>query len=371
MILRKILFLTPNLGSGGGGAERQIVTVALLMHEKGYNVEFLCYCEGSFYVPVLIEKNIPIHWKVANNYLKRMFLVRQFIRNGNYDVVISFLETPNFLNNFSAIGGKSWKVITGERSAKESTFNSRRGKIFAWFQRYSDYIVCNSNNAKGIWEKNYPQYKNKLSVIYNPVLLPEIASKYIPKRDGKIHIVIAASYQYLKNPIGLINALSLLNNEEREKIRIDWYGSKNISGYGSKAYDESSLLINQNNLDNIIFLHKETSIIYNKMNEADIIALFSSVEGLPNAICEGMMLGKPIIMTRVSDYGKLVDDSNGFLCDWDNVHSIKNVLIDAITLNETRLIEMGRISNEKAISMFSSNVIVENWINLITDESKN
>lgn len=369
--MQKILFLTPNLGSGGGGAERQIVTVALLMHEKGYNVGFLCYCEGNFYAPVLIERNIPIHWKVANNYLKRMFLVRQFIRNGNYDVVISFLETPNFLNNFSAIGGKSWKVITGERSAKESTFNSRRGKIFAWFQRYSDAIVCNSNNAKEMWMKYYPQYKNKLTTIYNTVTLPKITSEYIPKRDGKIHIIIAASYQYLKNPIGLIKALALLNNEEREKIRVDWYGRKEVTKGNTKAYDEAKNIINQINLNNIISLNEETKDVANKMNEADFVALFSSVEGLPNTICEGMTLGKPIIMTQVSDYKVLVDNSNGFLCDWNNIESIKNVLIDAITLNETRLIEMGRISNKKAISMFSSNVIVEKWINLISNESKN
>lgn len=222
----KVLFLSPNLGREGGGAERQIVTVGCLLKDAGFDVEYLYYADGDFYAPILEEKQIPIKCKLLPNYLKRMFYVRTFIRKGNYDVVISFLETPNFLNNFAAVGGKSWKVITGERSAQKRTFLSRKGKIFCWFQRYADYIVCNSDNAKKLWITYYPQYENKLVTIYNNVTLRSVSSSYIPKRDGRVHIVVAASYQNVKNAIGLVNALALLNEQERGKIHVDWYGKK-------------------------------------------------------------------------------------------------------------------------------------------------
>ena len=364
--MKKILFLAMGLGSGG--AERQMVTIARLLKEKGYDITFLCYSQEDFYAHLLEKEKIPIVWKVENNYLKRIIKVRKHIRKGSYDVVISFLETPNFLNNFSAIGGKSWKVITGERSAKESTFHSRRGKIFAWFQRYSDAIVCNSNNAKQMWENYYPQYKNKLTTIYNTVTLPEITSEYIPRKDGKTHIIVAASYQYLKNPIGLIKALALLNNEERDKIRVSWYGSKNVSIYGTKAYNESLEIVNQHNLNNVISLNEENNNIANKMNEADVVALFSSVEGLPNTICEGMMIGKPIILTKVSDYKDLVDETNGFICDWDNIQSIKSVLSALISMPNIQIIEMGEQSILKAKEMFSKGIVLNKWINIIENQ---
>ena len=114
------------------------------------------------------------------------------------------------------------KVITGERSSNESKFSNFRGKLFAWFQRYSDFIVCNSENAKGMWIREYPQYKKKLKTIYNTAELQEVTSLYLPKREGKTHIVIAASYSYNKNPIGVVKALSLLSYEEKSKIKIDW-----------------------------------------------------------------------------------------------------------------------------------------------------
>lgn len=361
--MKKILFLAESLGSGG--AERQMVTIARLLEENNYDITFLCYYKEDFYAHLLEKKNIPIIWMIENNYLKRIIRVRNYIRKGNYDAVISFLHTPNFLNNFSAIGGKSWKVITGERSAKEQTFKSLKGKIFAWFQKYSDYIVCNSNNAKEIWGKYYPKYKNKLITIYNTVTLPEITSEYIPRKDGKTHIIVAASYQYLKNPIGLIKALALLNNEEREKIRVDWYGRIKVENGDTRAYDEAKNLIKKYDLLNVIYLHEEDKNIANIMNKADVVALFSSVEGLPNTICEGMTLAKPIIMTKVSDYKSLVDESNGFICDWDNINSITHVLRSIIGCTNEQLIQKGNKSQMKSKDLFSKEKVIDQWISVI------
>lgn len=363
MNCKRILFLSPNLGSGG--AERQIVTVASLFKDKGYDVEFLCYSEGNFYEHILKDKGITVHWIIQSNYLKRMFTVRRFIRKGGYDAIVSFLQTPNFLNNFVAVGGKKWKVITGERSAREDFFKSKRGKVFAWFQRYSDSIVCNSENARKMWLKYYLQYENKLKVIYNTVTLKPVSTEYIPKCDGRLHIVVAASYQYLKNPIGVVNALALMSDEEREKIRIDWYGRKEVVRGDMRAYDEVIELIKQHGLGDVIALHGDTKEIHNRMHEADMVGLFSSREGLPNAICEGMSLGKPVIMSKVSDYDVLIDESNGFLCDWDNSESIKNVLIDASNLTVDELRQMGKCSEQKAKMLFSNGTIIDKWIELI------
>lgn len=361
----KVLFLSPNLGREGGGAERQIVTVGCLLKDAGFDVEYLYYADGDFYAPILEEKQIPIKCKLLPNYLKRMFYVRTFIRKGNYDVVISFLETPNFLNNFAAVGGKSWKVITGERSAQKRTFLSRKGKIFCWFQRYADYIVCNSDNAKKLWITYYPQYENKLVTIYNNVTLRSVSSSYIPKRDGRVHIVVAASYQNVKNAIGLVNALALLNEQERGKIHVDWYGKKVIATTGTKEYDDACNAIEKNGLQDVITLHEGTTEIHGRMNEADAVGLFSKYEGLPNAICEGMMLGKPIVMTRVSDYATLIDDSNGFLCDWDSSETIKNALLRLINLRKDELLEKGENSKIRAERLFSENRIIKQWIKLI------
>lgn len=358
----KILFLSPNLGRGGGGAERQIVTVACLIKDAGCDVEFLCYAEGDFYAHILNDKQIPIQWFIYPNYFKRLFGVRKFIRKGKYDAVISFLETPNFLNNFAAVGGKRWKVITGERSAQERTFMSRKGKVFCWFQRYADYIVCNSDNARKMWMKHYPAYESKLRTIYNNVTSQPVTSKYVPKKDGKLHIIVAASYLDVKNPFGLVKALSMLPDDEKRKIHVDWYGKND--DHRKAVYDEIHRQIMGYSLHNIS-LHPAIENIQDWMNEADIVAIFSKYEGLPNAICEGMMLEKPIIMTRISDYAVLVDETNGFLCDWDKPETMKDALVQALRSSKEELIEMGKSSKSRAECLFSAESIKNKWMSLI------
>lgn len=359
----KILCLIDSLGSGG--AQRQMITLAEMLKKLNYNVSFIIYHRDDFFKEKLDNLNIPINYFLVPNPVLRIWRIRKFIRSSGCNVVISFLETPNFINCLSAIGGKSWKVITSERSAKESTFLSLRGKIFSRFQRFSDVLVCNSHISKKMWEKYYPSYSDKLVVIYNPVILSKITSEYTPKLEGKLHIVVAASYQYLKNPIGLIKALTLISKDDSKNIKVNWYGRIDVTIGDSRAYDETVRLIKKHQLEGIVCLNKQTKDIVNRMNEADVIALFSELEGLPNVICEGMMIGKPIIMTRVSDYNTLVDEKNGFLCDWDNPESIKKVLLDAAELSVEKLNCMGKVSKNKALSLFSSDLNVKDWEKLI------
>lgn len=360
----KILFLIDSLGSGG--AQRQIVTLSSLFKEWGLDVSILIYHNDNFFKKDIVDKGISIHYCAGNNHFCRIFQVRKFIRTNAFDAVISFLDVPSFLNCIAAVGGKSWKVITSERSAKETKFKTLRGKLFGWFQRYSDVIVCNSENAKTMWVKHYPKYKDKISVIYNSVLLPTTNSSYITKSNEKLNIVVAASYQYLKNPLGVIKALLLLSIDDRKRMKIKWFGRKDVSKGDTRAYDEAINLIEENELEDVILLNEETTDVINKMNEADFVGLFSELEGLPNAICEGMMIGKPVIMTKVSDYTQLVDHKNGFLCKWDEPESIKNAFVAAMNLSDDQIMRMGANSKEKAKKLFSKETIVEQWMNLIT-----
>lgn len=362
----KLLFLIDNLGSGG--AQRQLATIAPLLKQRGIEVEVLCYSKNDFFATSLMKNNIPIHWITPKSYLTRIWKIRHFIRREKYDGVISFLDTPDLLNCISAIGGHTWKVITSERSANEAVFRTTRGKIIAWVKKYSDSIVCNSENSRQMWLKYYPNYLNKLKVIYNLVILPEIDFTYVPRKGGKMNIVVAASYQYLKNPINVIKAINLLSNEEKSVLRLSWYGNTEVKSGNTEAYDQSVALINRYNLSEIILLHKATNNIVDLMNQADVVGLFSQLEGLPNAICEAMYLKKPVIMTKVSDYKLLVDQNNGVLCAWDNINSITDAFREIINWNSKEIAKRGENSKFKSEKLFGEKKIINQWLNILEYE---
>ena len=361
----KILFLIDSLGSGG--AQRQVVTLSRYLTDRGHDVSILVYAEEDFFEPQVRENGVRVIKLFATNYVKRIWAVRKAIHQGGYNAVISFLDTPNFLNNLSAISRhRKWKVITSERSNKEAMLHSRKGRICGWFQRYSDALVCNSYNAEAMWLRHYPQYKDKMHTIYNAVEVPKGDTHYIPRRNGKLHLVVAASYQYLKNPIGLIRAVALMDPYSQEQLRVDWYGRLYVSDIEKDlAYQEALTLIHKHRLSDIIHLHEPTTEIHSKMKEADFVGLFSQLEGLPNVICEGMSLSKPIIMSRVSDYNILVDHRNGFLCDWDNELSIKDALEKALQLTTDEILDMGANSYSRAQKLFDPSKVVQQWEQLI------
>lgn len=359
--MKRVLFLVADLCSRG--AEHQMVTVATLMKRDGIDVSFFCYHTNNFFEQQLKENGIPVTWKKLPNTLRRLLYVRRYIRKGQYDAVISFLQADNMLNSFAALGSKRWKVITGERSSKEAQLTSRRGRIISAFMKKADYIVCNSENAQRMWQKHYPSYSEKLKVIYNHVLLPETNDNYVARKDGKIHIIVAGAYSKVKNPLRVVEAVSFLAEEERAGLQIDWYGKMNANEEARRIQDECESLVRESHLSDCVRFHDAVKDIAQKMREADVVALFSLWEGLPNSICEAMALGKPIIMTRISDYSKLVDE-NGITCDPLDAHAISGALKEAASWDEKLLYSKGQRSRAIAEELFSGEKILKAWKSL-------
>lgn len=355
----KLLCLIDNLGSGG--AQRQLVNLAILWKRKGHEVIFTCYGDANFYEPQLEENEININRIKNKNILDRIIKIRKFIRKCNPDIVISFLLTPNLLACISSIGKHKWKLITSELSANEKSFLGLRSKIYKWFERYSDWTVCNSYNAQQMWERYYPQFVHRISTIYNPVIMPQTQTNTEKRQDGRRRIVVAASYQGLKNPINVIEAVNKLSEAQQKRLIIDWYGRKEVTTGNVEIAEQAERLVAQYGLDACVHLNEATHEIYKEMCNADAVGLFSLYEGLPNAVCEGMMLGKPILMTRMSDYARLVTKDNGFLCDAEDVQSIKGALVAFLQASDETLESMGRSSRERAMELFAADRIVEQW----------
>lgn len=365
----KVLFFG---GLACGGAEHQMVIVAKQLAERGFEVLFVTQDGNGFFREDLDLSNVrvvEIPTKCIISVFKLnipyyVWFLYRISKKENINVGISFLGEINFVNCLVAFIRKGrYVAITGLRNARESLLLSRRELFYTKFERFASVKICNSDNAKRMYAKYFPQYTNKLDTIYNIVNLPDISSKYLIRQKGKVHFIVPASYRDVKNPYGLLEALNLMSDKELSMFDITWYGQSNkgILPYYIKLKND----IEKNNLHHVFILKDATTDIANRMNEADVVALFSSSEGLPNAICEGMMLGKPIVMTRVSDYATLVDKSNGCLCDSDDPESIKKALFEMASLNNEKLLAMGKSSLEKAVRLFSEDSNIEKWADIV------
>lgn len=361
----RIALLIDSLGSGG--AQRQLVNLAGILKECGYEVVFLVYRDRPFFSGTLHEFGIQEIIVDSKSSIDLVFQVRRTLRELAPDYVISFLETPNFLASFASIGQHGWRLIINELSAKEESFTSWRGRVKKLFSSKADAIVCNSYNAQRLWAEYYPKFYPKLSVIYNPVL-------FSVKRAGEsvalhcpIRLVIPASFQYLKNPVELVKAVGMLSESERENLVIDWYGRIEVQPGDTRAYDEAAAYIDSHSLENCVKLHDAIQGINEVMRHADYIGLFSTVEGLPNAICEAMALGKPVIMTPVSDYLAICSDSRGVVCTGFDCREIAAGLQSLLSIDCAEYQRMSSACAEYATREFSKEVIADKWVNLLRD----
>lgn len=357
----KILCFIDSLGSGG--AQRQLVELGKGFKARGHEVLFLTYHDITFFKPDLEAAHIPVKTVIERNYLKRIFKIRKAIRHEKPDAVLSFLEPANFMATLAGFPYRNWKLVVGERSANPMIYKSIKKIVFRWFHLLADHIVANSQaNLKMVKKISPFLNSNKCHTIYNIVNVPSLN---VNKNSStlKTKIVIAASYRKIKNTQNLIKAVSKLPVELKNKLEIEWYGAANTDYYTAMLN-----LVEEKNLKEVIKLNDTTSRIYEKYSAADFVGLFSLHEGFPNTICEAMALGKPVVVSKVSDIPIFVkDEINGFLCDGKDINSIEKSLIKTIQTNEFTKSKMGKINSEIAHKNFNKSAIIEAYLQLLTN----
>jgi glycosyltransferase involved in cell wall biosynthesis len=356
-----ILCVIDSLGSGG--AQRQLVELAKGFKDKGHVVSFLTYHALSFYNETLENQGIGIVCIEEPNYLLRLWKMRRFIRKGEFDAVLSFLEAANFICEVAGLPSRKWKLVVGERNANPAIMKSVKLRSYRWFHFFTDYVVANSNaNMQMVLTINPLLKRQKCKVIYNIVdmskWLPLL--EYVPRKNRVLQIVVAARYEYQKNVEGMIEAVNLLNKEERMQLHIEWFGA-NFNLTKEKAV----LKTNKYKLDDYLIFYDETHEICKKIQQADVVGLFSFYEGLPNVVCEGMSAGKPIIASTVSDVPLLISDSS-LLFDPTNPISIKNAISHLLSLTVSDLKVIGEQNREQARKLFDKEDIVQSYLQLLS-----
>lgn len=362
----KILFFIDELGSGG--AQRQMVNLALEFVKLGYDITFLTYRKSDFYEKVLKEQNIHIiNISEEGGYLNRLLTCRRIIRKGNYDSVLAFLEGPCFIAEVASFPFRKWKLVVGERSANPTMLTSIKQKLYRILHFKADYVVANSQcNINMLLRINPFLRKENCKVIYNLYDISNFAvnKQFEYKMEGKTQLVIPSNLRYWKNLDGLIEGVNLLSKEDKVRLQVNWYGHEfEIDDSKQKGI----LKIEKYNLKDVFAFHPPTKEILPIMSNSDAVGLFSHFEGLSNTICEAMALGKPIITTKVSDNEIFIKDrETGFLCDSKDYNSIAIALSDLINCDTYELSEMGMKNREIFEKLFDRDNILMSYLKLLS-----
>jgi glycosyltransferase involved in cell wall biosynthesis len=351
-LLVRIVVLTESLTFGG--AERQACVLAGEFKRRGHQVCVATYHRDDFYRPLLERENVEHCFLGGHGKFTWALNVRRFLRTKGQDVVLAFLAGPSAYAELTGFPRRSWGLVVSERSSGVASGRGPKVNL----HMLADYVITNSHSARIAIEKRLPRLRPKLVTIYNAVHAeaPD-PGQHAPVESSEIRLVVPARLDRNKNPHGLLLALHALKATQPSlHVRVDWYGDQKAEPEVLREMEKRILDLG---LTAVFRLRPATDNIHDMMSQSDAVVLPSFYEGLPNAVCEGMMLGKPILMSDVCDARNLVQEGiNGFLFDPHSPAAIADAIVKFAQLAPEDRNRMGRASRTRAEVLFDVNTVV-------------
>lgn len=357
--MKRILCLIESIGSGG--AERQLTGLAVMLKQQGYEVEVWYYVKNEFYLPFLQENDvIGRYLSDAYNPKKRYFVLRKHFKAYHPDTVISYSASPSMITCLLKLLGAGFHLIVSERNTTQTIDKREKFKFFMY--RWADIIVPNSHSQQVFIEQHFPNLSEKVRVITNFVDTDKFSpSTIVLPNHNETRMVCVGRLMPQKNIPTFIEAISKVVSDGY-KIHVDWYGQV----FEKEYFEECVRRIKKNELESTFTFCLPCPTIQEKYREADVFCLPSKYEGFPNVLCEAMSCGLPVLCSRVCDNPNIAQEGeNGFLFDPKNVDSIAEAIIKFIKLDENMKKRMGQKSREIAVSLFSSDVFVKKYLEIV------
>lgn len=354
----KILLFTDCLGAGG--AQCQLVGLAVMLKEKGYAVKVSTYYNIDFYKKQLDDAEVPNELiPGADNTKKRILAVRSYFKKERPDWVIAYQETPSLVACAARVLGCKYKLLVSERNTTQVVGMNERVRFFLY--HWADKIVPNSHAQEKYLAKHHPWMKAKLQTITNFVDLEHFAFVERQKRNVP-EIAIAASIWKSKNTLGLIDSVKILA-ERGLKFHVSWYGKsmENID-----YFNLCQKRITQYGIQEFVELKEKTKQIREVYQNADFFCLPSFYEGTPNVICEAISTGLPVICSNVCDNPHYVKDGrNGLLFDPKNPEDIADKIETILSQTDEEYQSYRKMSRTIAEEKLTQNVFIEKYLNLL------
>ena len=354
--MKRILVFIDSLTSGG--AQRQNVGLAKLLHDNGYEVKLVYYHPIEFYKPFLDENGVDNELiPDAIDGKKRIFRVAKAMNAYKPDVVISYLDVPNILACMLKACGMKYKLITSERNTTQVLAKKEKLKFF--LMRWADAIVPNSYSQEHFIKEHYPNLMNKVHTITNFVDT-DAFSPVDSECSDTCRFICVGRVSEQKNTLRFLQVIKRLK-DNRYNFKIEWFG------YVAESYlEQCNEYIAQNKLQSVFSFNEPTSTIVDEYRKNDVFILPSIYEGFPNVVCEAMCCGKPILCSNICDNPLIVEDGgNGFLFDPLSTDDMYEKMEKFIRLPLDEKHKMSLRSRELALKKFSSEAFIQKYITLI------
>jgi glycosyltransferase involved in cell wall biosynthesis len=342
-----------------GGAERVMLSLAQQFQAKGYEVLLVTsYRDFDEYeIPdnirvCALEKAQIVQSRIRRN-LTRIRKFRRLCWQEKPDVLISFLQEPNFRSICATIG-LPVKNIISVRNDPNVEYAGKVGRFVGkWILPMADGCVFQTKEAMQ-W---FPRRLQRKSTII-PNAVADVFYE-TPRKPRPNDIVTVGRLSAQKNQMLLIEAFGDIE---------DRFPETNLRIYGAGVLEDALWeKINQRDLTGRVFLMGTTDHVEEVLAGAKVFVLPSDYEGMPNALMEAMAMGVPSIATDCpcGGPGMLIrDKENGFLFPVGDRRALAELLAELLSDEEKRK-HVGEAARVRAKEFYPQKVFAI-WEDYIT-----
>jgi glycosyltransferase involved in cell wall biosynthesis len=321
----RLLLVIDHLGLGG--AQRQIVELACGLAQRGHSVELFSYFpEHDYFLRRVLDQGIAVHdYRKGRGFsLGVVAAIMSLLRSRNFAVAISFLNNPNIYAELASVASRQTRLVVSERCSYHDDHsvlaaNARRG-----LHVLADHVVTNSE-THAAWLRRKRWLRAKVSCIYNGLDLQALApARDAPAGGAPLRLLAVGRVCAQKNPLNLIAGLERFHRKHGYVPEVSWAGKQETSGSDQRYVAQVNELLQS--LPQIAahwhWLGEQRDMPA-LLRRHDALIHPSLYEGLPNAACEALAAGLPVLISDVCDHSRLVGaGARGFLFDPNDAASI-------------------------------------------------
>lgn len=280
-------------------------------------------------------------------YIKSFFnqrrILKSFIKGQKYDLCI--LNTSVMPWFAGLLSKQQYKMLILVRESVKPDFI--RKTLYRYYSRKAEYLIFANERNKNEYLKLTGK-ENAVTLYYSlgeikPVIDTNAVTRKLQNEldniladSGVFKLMISGTVYEVKNQIMAVRVLAEMKKKNYKLPVVIIKGDSK----GNEVYlKKMKKLISQNGLDgNFFFVGYVSKDVYYKLFEKiDVLLITSVIEGTPLVLFEAMMMGKPVISTKVGGAEDLIQNGiNGFIVNGENEMAEKISLLQGDSILRTK-----------------------------------
>jgi glycosyltransferase involved in cell wall biosynthesis len=339
-----------------GGAERQVVDLALALRRKGYEVVVACSIAGDLSA-ALEEADIPVRPLLRRLVKRRLspayaWRLRRLLLGGErFDLVHAHIYASAVAAAIATLGTGIPLVITEHTEASWQTWRARW--VSRWVYRRAERMIAVSTPIRRRLIERDGVHPDLITIVPNAVVsAPEARSEEPPTGLRERPLVgVVARLQPEKGVANFLKASARVAPQFPEAHFV-------IAGDGPLR-QELVALAEALGLENRVHFLGFRSDASALMGSLDVLVVPSLTEGSPLVTLEAMAAGVPVVASAVGGIPDQVrHDKEGLLVPPGDTGAMGAVIV-ALLRDPARARSLGEAGRRRATSEFSHAVMVQ------------